>query len=238
MYKEKRILVVVPARGGSKGIPLKNLRPIGGTPMVGLVGDIVRELPMIDRAVVSTDHEEIAEVAQKHGLDAPFRRPENISGDRIGDIDVLIQALHATEEDDGEAYDIIVMLQPTSPLRKAEHVAVTIAKLVEEGLDAVWTISESDSKAHPLKQLRLENGRLDFYEKSGAKIIARQQLNPLYYRNGIAYAITRACLLGQQELMGGKTGAILIDGHVVSIDTEWDIELVEFILSRSEMSKV
>lgn len=238
MYKERRILAVVPARGGSKGIPLKNLRPIGGTPMVGLVGDIVRELPMIDRAVVSTDHEEIAAVAQKHGLDAPFRRPENISGDRIGDIDVLIQALRATEEDDGETYDVIIMLQPTSPLRKAEHVAATVEKLLDDGLDAVWTISESDSKAHPLKQLKFKDGRLDYYEKTGSKIIARQQLDPLYYRNGIAYALTRACLLDQQELMGGKTGAVLIDGHVVSIDTEWDIELVEFILSRSKTSKV
>lgn len=206
--------------------------------MVGLVGDIVRELPVIDRAVVSTDHEEIASVAEKHGLDAPFRRPENISGDRIGDIDVLTQALHATEKDDGKIYDIIVMLQPTSPLRKAEHVAATISKLVDDELDAVWTISESDSKAHPLKQLKFENGQLDYYENTGAKIIARQQLNPLYYRNGIAYALTRACLLDQQELMGGKTGAVLIDGHVVSIDTEWDIELVEFILSRSETNKV
>src|SRR4051794_36721823 len=104
MIAGRSVLAVVPARGGSKGIPLKNLRVVGGRPLIGLVGDIVRKVPELDRAVVSTDHLEIARVAQQSGLDAPFMRPEEISGDRIGDFDVLVHALNATERIDGRQY--------------------------------------------------------------------------------------------------------------------------------------
>src|SRR5438309_343462 len=90
------VLAVVPARGGSKGIALKNLRVVGGRPLIARVSDVVRAVPEIDRTVVSTDHSEIARVAREAGLDAPFLRPEAISGDRIGDFDVLIHALEAT----------------------------------------------------------------------------------------------------------------------------------------------
>lgn len=237
MYKDKRILAVVPARGGSKGIKLKNLRPVGNVPMVGLVGMVAQEIPELDRVVVSTDHEGIAEVAEEYGIDAPFRRPESLSGDTIGDIDVLTHALQATEKDDGKHYDVIVMLQPTSPLRKASHVTETIRKLIDLELDSVWTVSPSDSKAHPYKQLTFDDDTLDYYDKEHAgNIIARQQLSALYYRNGVAYALSRSCLMDKQNLMSAKTSAILIEDPMVSVDTEFDLELVEFLLARETAS--
>ena len=234
MIAGKRVLAVVPARGGSKGIPLKNLRNVGGKSLVARVGDVIRELGCIDRAVVSTDHEEIATAAEAAGIAAPFRRPEAISGDRIGDIDVLTDALQQTERIDGATYDIIVMLQPTSPLRHAADVQATIEKLVDEKLDAVWTVSETDTKGHPFKQLVIKDGKLDLYDQRGNAIIARQQLTPVYHRNGVAYALTRNCLLQQKTLNGAKTGALVINTHQISIDTEWDIALVEFVLSRQD----
>lgn len=230
MLNDRRILAIVPARGGSKGVPLKNIRKINGVPLVGLVGQVVQAIEMIDRAVVSTDHDEIARVAEGFGLEAPFRRPESLSGDLIGDIDVLTHALHATEEEDGQTYDLIVMLQPTAPLRRPQHVTATIEKLVGEGFDAVWTVSQSDSKYHPLKQLRVRGNELSHYDDAGAGVIARQQLDPLYHRNGVAYALTRECLLDQGVLMAQRTGALCLDGHFISIDTEWDIRLTEFLL--------
>ncbi len=232
MIDGKLVLAVVPARGGSKGIALKNLRTVAGVPMVARVGDCVKAIPEIDRAVVSTDHEEIAAVAEAAGLKAPFRRPEAISGDRIGDLEVLRHALAEMERIDGRAYDIVLMLQPTSPLRRPEHVAAALAMLVEGDWDAVWTVSESDSKAHPLKQLTVTDSRLERWDERGAGIVARQELDPLYYRNGVAYAMTKECLIDQKTLLGARTGALVLDGPMVSIDTEWDIELVEFILAR------
>ena len=231
MISNKRILIVVPARGGSKGIPLKNLRKVNGVPLVAAVGKIIKSLSEIDQSVVSTDHEEIAIVAEDAGIAAPFRRPKELSGDRISDIEVLTHALLEMELIDSVTYDIIVMLQPTSPLRKAKHVLDTIKMLVDGAWDAVWTVSETDSKSHPLKQLIVDKNSLNYYDISGGEIIARQQLEPVYHRNGIAYAITRECLLNKKSIKGDRTGAFIIKGDHISIDTERDLDLVEFILS-------
>ena len=226
MIEGRRILAVVPARGGSKGIPLKNLRKLGGVPLAG-------ECKVIDRAVVSTDNEEIAHAAEGSGLLAPFRRPEKLSGDRIGDWEVLNHALKEMERIDYTTYDIVVMMQPTSPGRTKQHIEATLNKLVSGAFDAVWTVSETDSKQHPLKQLTIdEEGRLTYYDPRGADIIARQQLQPVYHRNGIAYAITRDCITRQKAIKGLKTGALVTEGDLPNIDTEIDLEWAEFRLNR------
>jgi len=233
MIDGRRILAVVPARGGSKGIPLKNLRKLGGVPLVALAGKVAGECKVIDRAVVSTDNEEIARVAEGAGLPAPFRRPEELSGDRIADWDVLHHALEAMERIDNTTYDIVAMLQPTSPGRTKQHIEATLQKLVSGGFDAVWSVSETDSKHHPLKQLSVgEEGRLTYYDPSGAEIVARQQLRPVYHRNGIAYAITRDCIIHQKSIKGSRAGALVVEGNLPNIDTETDFEWAEFLLSR------
>ena len=213
---------------------MKNLRTIRGRPLVALAGDIARNVPEIDRRVVSTDHPEIARVAQSAGLDAPFMRPADISGDRIGDWDVLVNALQETERADATTYDIVVMLQPTSPLRTAADVSGAIRMLVDGKYDSVWSVSATDSKAHPLKQLVVRDGAMDYWDARGAQVIARQQLEPVFHRNGVAYAITRSCLLEQKTIKGARTGAYVVPGEHVSIDTEWDIALIEFMLSRAD----
>ena len=233
MYKGKRILAVVPARGGSKGVPLKNIQPVNGVPLVALVGQLIAQVELIDRNYLSSDHPEIVEVGRQAGLEAPFTRPEDLSGDRISDLQVLHHAVPAMEAHDGAPFDVIVMLPPTSPLRRAEHVEQAIRKLVDGGWDAVWTISQSDSKAHPLKQLTFKEEQLGLYDPAGGQIIARQQLDTLYYRNGAAYVFTRECLLGQNTIMGARTSAVLIDEPMVSIDAHFDFELVEWFISRS-----
>ncbi len=237
MIAGRSVLAVVPARSGSKGIPLKNLRNVGGRPLVARVGDVIANVPEIDRAVVSTDHPEIARVAEESGLAVPFMRPATISGDQISDFDVLYHALNATEKADNRRYDVIVMLQPTSPLRTPDEVSATIRMLIEGEWDSVWTVSPTDSKAHPLKQLIISDNGLSFYDPKGAAIIARQQLSPVYHRNGIAYAMTRDCLLNQKTITGNKTGALVVEGERISIDTEWDIELVEILLGRQAQAK-
>jgi CMP-N-acetylneuraminic acid synthetase len=232
MIGAQRILAVCPARGGSKGIPLKNLSPFLGIPLVARVGHLISEISMVDRAIVSTDHPEIAEVARQSGLDAPFFRPEDLSGDQISDAQVLIHAIKEMEHIDNVQYDLVVMLQPTSPLRRKEHVVQAMEMLVQGNWDAVWTVSETDSKHHPLKQLKVEAGQLSYYDPAGHQIIARQQLTPLYHRNGVAYVMTRSCLLDDRSISGSRTGALVLNEHLISIDTLWDLELAEFIYSR------
>ena len=231
MIGDKRILVVVPARGGSKGVKLKNIRPINGIPLVALAGQVVQQLAYVDRAVVSTDHPKIAQIAKESGLDVPFMRPEELSGDIVAYGPVLHHALMACEEIDKQQYDVVVMLQPTSPFRKPAHVTAAVTKFIEGGYDAVWTVSESDSKAHPLKQLVIEDDRLDYYDPAGAEIIARQQLKPVYHRNGVAYVLARELIAGKKAIKGDKTSCVVIEDMLVNIDTELDFKLAEFMLS-------
>jgi CMP-N-acetylneuraminic acid synthetase len=224
--------VVVPARGGSKGVKLKNIRTIQGVPLVALVGQVVKKLPYVDRAVVSTDHPEIAAIAKESGLDVPFMRPEELSGDIVADGPVLHHALLACEKIDKRLYNVVVMLQPTSPFRKPAHVTAAVNKLIEGGYDAVWTVSETDSKAHPLKQLVIADDRLDYYDPAGAAIIARQQLKPVYHRNGVAYVMTRELIADKKAIKGDKTSFVVIDDLLVNIDTEIDFKLAEFMLEQ------
>lgn len=233
MLKNKTFLVVVPARGGSKGVKLKNIHPLCGVPLVAHVGPLVQTLGYFDRAIVSTDHPEIAAVARKSGLDVPFMRPEELSGDFISDYEVLHHALTEIERLDRRRYDVVVMLQPTSPLRRPEHVDLTVRKLIDENWDSVWTVSPTDSKYHPLKQLNVgEDGLLEHYDPKGSSIIARQQLGTVYHRNGAAYAVTRECLLEQKTIKGKRAGAVIIHEPMISLDTGQDFERAELFLAN------
>jgi len=235
MYKNKRILVVVPARGGSKGIKLKNIQPVNGVPLVALVGKVVKHLDYVDRAIVSTDHSEIAKIAVESGLDCPFMRTEALSQDIVSDLDVLTHAINEIEKIDNVKYDVILMLQPTSPMRKPDHVTTTLKKLIDGNYDAVWTVSETDSKGHPLKQLIIKNDKLLYYDNKGKKIIARQQLKPVYHRNGVAYALTRECILKKKTIYTNNSSAVVIDDILVNIDTKFDLMLADFILKNNIM---
>jgi CMP-N,N'-diacetyllegionaminic acid synthase len=231
MFEGRRVLAVIPARGGSKGVKLKNLREINGVSLVAMAGRVAADLPWIDLAVVSTDHDGIARAAEASGLEVPFMRPEELSGDRIGDLEVLTHALRACDGAAAAPFDIVLMLQPTSPSRRPEHVEASVRKLIDGGFDSVWTVSETDGKAHPLKQLLVDaTGQLSYYDPAGARIIARQQLPPVYHRNGIAYAITRECLLEQKSTLGRNPGALVIEGPVANIDTELDFKIAELLL--------
>jgi len=232
MIEGRSVLAIVPARAGSKGIARKNLRAIGGRPLVARVGDVVRSVSEIDRAIVSTDDIEIAKMAATVGLEAPFVRPATLSSDAATSLDVIVHALEFVEALDGHDYGIVVLLEPTSPLRTAEHVSAAIRMLIERDFDSVWTLSLTDSKAHPLKQLIVTDGVLEFYDPKGRMITARQQLKPVYHRNGVAYVFTRDCLLGQRSIIGRKAGALVIDDEQISIDTERDIDCAEWIMSR------
>ena len=227
MINNLTILAVIPARGGSKGIPLKNLRKINGIPIVEMAAKSASDIDFIDRIVVSTDDDKIAKSAIKGGADAPFVRPNNLSGDRISDLEVLTHALMKMEMIDKQKYDIVLMLQPTSPMRVEKNIIDVIDMLITNNYDAVWTVSKTDSKSHPLKQLVIKNNLVNYYDAKGKNIIARQQLESVYHRNGVAYAISRQCLLKQKSIMGFNTGVVICEGINISIDTEWDLFLVE-----------
>ena len=200
MYKNKKILAVIPARGGSKGIKLKNLKKIQNLSLIGHVGKILKKLTIIDEKVISTDHKGILKEALKHKISTPFVRPKRISGDRIADIEVLSHALIESEKFFQTKFHYIVMLQPTSPFRKFSIINKMIIKAIKFKYDSLWSVSEVDNKFHPYKQLIIKNNRLNYYDQKKAnKIIARQQLGKTYIRNGICYIFSRD-LIKQKKL--------------------------------------
>ena len=238
MIKDKTVLSVIPARGGSKGIKLKNLRSVHGVPLVNLAVKTSLAVSEIDYTFVSTDNDAIISSVEREGISVPTKRPKNLSGDRIGDLEVLSHALKISETLTDQKFDFIVMLQPTSPLRTPEHIQKALEILSSNQLDAVWSVSETDSKSHPLKQLLVnEKDQLSYYDQRGRGIIARQQLAPVYHRNGVVYAITRECLVDQKSIMGANTGSLITKGIHISIDTEWDLKLVEYLLTDEEMKR-
>lgn len=230
MFQDHRVLAVVPARGGSKTIPLKNLVQVGGHSLIELVSIVLHNIDCVDRAIVSTDHAEIRKVALDCGLSVPFMRPASISGDFVSDVEVLKHSLFEVEQLDGEQYSMIIMLQPTSPFRRAEHVLEAMKLLVERQYDSVVTLSVTDTKYHPLKQLNVDDNLVSFYDPHGPNIIARQQLKSTYHRNGVAYVMTRECLTEQNKHIGKICGGYIIDEPLVNIDTYSDLEYAENLL--------
>lgn len=231
MYKSKKILAIVPARGGSKGIPKKNLKKIHGKSLVQIVGECIKKTRFIDSSVITSDSDQILNEGYKYGLQK-IKRPLNLSGDNVSDIPVLINAMIAAEKLYQIKFDFVVMLQPTSPLRKVKHVENTIKKIVDEDLDSVWTVHEVDNKYHPDKQLEISKKKLKYYSRNGEKIVARQELSKTFIKNGICYGISRQQLLKKKKLLGIKNGFIIIKGTLVNIDDLSDLKLAKKLLKN------
>lgn len=226
------VLAVVPARGGSKEIPLKNLRTVAGKSLVRIAAELIAKVSEIDRAVVSTDHDGIAREAEAHGLSAPFRRPPEFSGDRIADLPVLKHALETMEALEKRRFEFVVMLQPTCPLRTHAQVKECLRLVREEKFDAAWTVSPVSVKFHPLKQLRFEDGRLGYFDQRGAGVVARQELGETFIRNGACYVWRRDALLGEGILPANST-ALVVREKLVNIDSLEDLAAAERLLGHS-----
>jgi len=227
MRYNRYILAVVPARGGSKGIKLKNLLKLGNKTLIEHTANTIKECEFIDEAVVSTDHELIKEEATRCGIKAPFMRPEHLSGDFISDIQVLRHAVKESEVVFNKHFDIILMLQPTSPVRSRAHILACVDSLIQNKLDSCITVSETDSKAHPLKQLIIKDNKISYYLPGGESVIARQLLEPVYRRNGVCYAFTYQCIMQKGKIITDNSSAIVITDFTVDIDTMYDVKLGE-----------
>ncbi len=226
MLNKKKILAVIPARGGSKGIKLKNLKRIKKKSLIEIVGKFLKKCNFIDYSVLSTDNKKIAIEGKKFDLNI-ISRPKNLSGDKVPDTKVLLQALIHTEKILKKNFDIVVMLHPTSPLRKVDDLRNSIRLLISKKYDSVWTVSQTDTKFHPDKQLLIKNNKIRYFTKKGVKILYRQQLSKVYHRNSNAYVVKRNFLKSNKSLMSNRTGAYEIKSKQISIDTLEDIKIVE-----------
>ena len=231
---EKKVLAVIPARGGSKGIKLKNIKKINGIPLIGYVAKVISGINFIDRTVVSTDNDKIRNISIKLGLDCPFVRPKRLSGNRSSDMPVLSHALKKMEKLDDTIYDIVLMLQPTSPLRTKTILKKAINLLKRKKYDAVWSVSKLDNKFHEKKQLKLnKKGFLTYASSDGKNIIARQMLKDRYIRNGLVYVFTRETIIKEINLPT-RTGFISCEGYIPNIDTLEDLKEAEKFFKKKD----
>ncbi len=233
MLFERKILAVVPARSGSKGIRDKNMCEIGGVSLIGHAGRCLTQLPWIDRAIISTDSQRYAQEGEKYGLAAPFLRPAELSGDSATAVDTMAHALISSEEYFQCSFDIVLIVEPTSPLRLPEDIEGAARLLVASEADSVVTVSVLPEHYHPLKILALENDCLAYYDEDGGRITARQQLPRLYIRNGACYALTRHCLLEQRRIITGNTKSYCIERTLTNIDSPTDFEWGEYLYRKA-----
>ena len=238
MASRPRVLAIVPARGGSKGIPLKNLKTVAGKSLLARTLELAQSVPEITDICVSTDHSEIRTVALSFDGVAVIDRPEELSGDRVADSPVLQHATAEMEKSSGQPFDVVVMLQVTSPLRTIDDVRDSIAKLVTTGCDAVWTVSPTELHFHPLKQIVLDDdSTMRLFDDRGLQIIARQQLTPVFHRNGSCYALRRDFLMNADSLFSPHSShPVISEGERVNIDSEEDLLRAEQLLLNREGS--
>jgi CMP-N,N'-diacetyllegionaminic acid synthase len=226
------VLGVVPARGGSKGIPDKNLRPVAGRPLLAYTADAARASRRLSRVVASTDDPEIADAARGLGLEVPFMRPGDLAED---DTPMLPVLQHAVAEMSARGFcaDVVVLLQPTSPLRRATHIDQAVDLLVSTGADSVVTVVEVPHQFNPVSVMRLEGGRLVPF-LPGPLLFRRQDKPRVFARNGPAVLAVRVSVLERGSLYGDDVRPLLMaPEESVDIDTPADLDLVEFLLARS-----
>lgn len=227
-----RILGVIPARGGSKGVPHKNIRPLAGKPLIVHTIEAARA-SRLSKVIVSTDDESIAEVARRAGALVPFVRPADLASDSAKSMDVAIHALKTMEAEDAIQYDAVMLLQPTTPFRSVEDINNAIDKLsVNPEADSVISVVDVEGH-HPARMKYIEDGRLvdppfvEAYENQN-----RQELRPMFIRNGAVYLTRRETLL-QRSYKGKVSLALIMPGELsINIDTLRDFDLAEWTYGK------
>ena len=221
------VLGLVPARGGSKGVPGKNIRLLAGRPLLDYTAAAARDSAVLDRVVLSTDTDAIAAAGVAAGLDVPFLRPAALSADETPMLPVLTHALRALDEAGWRA-EIVVLLQPTSPLRRPEHIRDAVRLLRDTGADSVVTVVEVPRHLSPDYVMRIEDGVLRPFLPEGARIARRQDARTAYSREGTVYACWRATIERFGTIYGERCHPLVLDpSESLSIDSMADWEEAE-----------
>jgi CMP-N-acetylneuraminic acid synthetase len=224
------VLGVIPARGGSKGIPNKNLVPLCGRPLLAYTADAAKASTTLTRTIVSTDDERIAACAKSLGLDV-LMRPSLLAADDTPMLPVLQHAIEAMRAG-GFTTDIVVLLQPTSPLRRGEHIDAAVVWLQRTRGDSIVSVVEVPHQFNPASVMRLDDGLLKPF--LDAPTATRRQDKPrLYARNGPAVLAVHARVIEGGSLYGNETWPLVMTPEEsLDVDTPLDLRLVESVIGR------
>lgn len=228
----ERVLGTICARGGSRGVPKKNLRPLCGKPLIAHTIETALRCETLDRVVVSTDDPEIREVALRYGAEVPFLRPAELAMDGAPKWPVLKHLVRTLQDHEGYTCDIVVDLDPTSPLREVTDIEACLRILVEERADVVITVYEAAKNPY-FNMVEYEGDRVRLSKVSSRPIACRQDAPPVYAMNASIYVMWRTFLMEKDGIFDGATRAyVMPPERSVDIDRELDFEFVEFLARR------
>ncbi len=237
MIKNYKILALIPARGGSKRVPRKNIKELGGKPLLAYTIEQGKASKYIDRLIVSTDDEEIVKVAKEYGAEVPFTRPAELAGDAVTDFPVFVHTLEWLRDHEQYRPDIVVQLRPTHPLRKPEDIDRAIELLAEHPeADSVRTIKEPDQT--PYKMYKIGDG--EFLEPllpipgvPESFNLPRQKLPKAYEHVGVADVMWHRTLMEKKQMTGAKIIPLVLEDYPYSgINTLEDWEKYEYWIGK------
>lgn len=234
-----RVLGIIPARGGSKRVPRKNLRLLGGKPLIGWTIEAAGQSDCLTRLVVSSDDEEILSIARRYDSSLPLKRPADISTDTAPALAYVRHALAALEDEAGDAppFDAVAILQPSSPLTLPQDIDATINLLDETGADTAVSVMQVDHAVHPLK-LKIfdeDNGDgkrlLPFWEEERGRM-AEHEMPKVFVRNCAVYATRRRVVEAGAIIGADCRGYVMPRERSIDINDEMDLLFAEFLLAR------
>jgi len=231
-----KFLAIIPARGGSKGIPNKNSVDVAGKPLIQYTIEAALKSKCLDRLIISTDDKKIAKVGKKCGVKVPFMRPDELAQDDTPAIDVVLHTLDWLKQNNSYKPDVVVYLQPTSPLRTEKHIDEAIQLYVNKHADTVVSVIEVPHNFSPYKLLKLDQEKLvDFWkEPIDFNRYQRQEVPKLYARNGPAILITKTDVIRKEKTFyGEKVSPYMMDLYAsIDIDTPSDLRLSEWLITQ------
>ena len=228
----RRILGLIPARGGSKRIPKKNIALLGGRPLIAYTIEAARGAALLTRTIVSTDDEEIRRLAQEAGAEAPFLRPAVLATDAATTVDVARHALEQMERLEGARYDYLCVLEPTAPFRTADDISAALQRMLDEDADSVMGLVATEF-VNPSRLRVIRDGRVErAFPHAAASGTPQQLLEMVYAPGGGLYAARRELIMEQGTLHGGRElGCVLPRSRGLDIDTPEDWRFAEYLLT-------
>jgi len=239
-----KILGVITARGGSKSIPGKNIKPLSGKPLIVYTIEAAKKSGVLDRIILSTDDPEIAAVAKKHGCEVPFMRPKELADDASSHLPVMQHAVQWLKDNEGYQPDYVMILQPTSPLRQTQHIKEAAELILKTGADSVLSVAEVPEQFNPHKSMKLDMaGMLKLLNDKPVhqRIARRQDLPKIYWSVGSIYLFKTELLFhkANPNFYGEKTAPYIIDQkYVVDINIPEDWEAAEKAMEKLKKTGV
>lgn len=230
MYKNKKILCVIPARGGSKGLPGKNIKDLLGKPLIAYTIQQAKESRYVDRVIVSTDNEEIATVSKRYGAEVPFMRPPELATDTSSTIDVLLHAMGWMENKEKNSFDIILLLHTTAPLRTVRDIDNCIELLIEKGSDNVFSVTESHKNPY-FNMVERRDGTTRLVKEGN--FVTRQSAPRVFDINCSIYVWWKDVLKSKKSLFLEKTNIyVMPKERSFDIDDYIDFKIIEMLLKE------